>query len=168
MALDRELAFADEFGRFFARQYGMAPMNGRVLGWLLICDPPAQTAAEIAEALQASRSAVGTAVDLLERAALVRRTRAPGERADRIAINPNAAEQGLESPAEYAGLHALAVHGLEILADEPPARRRRLLEMAALHEFLMRRLPALSAEWRAHRDALLASGELPPDDPSLP
>jgi len=165
MAYERELAFADEFGRFFARQYGMAPMNGRVLGWLLICDPPAQTAAEIAEALQASRSAVGTAVDLLEKAALVRRTRAPGERAARISINPNAAEQGLESPAEYAALHALALHGLEILAGEPAARRRRLLEMAAFHDFLIERLPALAAEWRAHRDSLLASGELPDDSP---
>jgi DNA-binding MarR family transcriptional regulator len=144
-----------------------APMTGRVAGWLLICDPPAQTAAEIAEALQASRSAVGTAVEFLEKAALARRTRAPGERADRISINPNAAEQGLESPAEYAALHALALHGHEILADEPPARRRRLAEMAAFHDFLIERLPALAAEWRARREALLASGELP-DDSSSP
>src|SRR4051794_31547495 len=108
MPTDAELSFADEFGRFFARQYGMAPMMGRVAGWLLICDPPAQTAAEIADALQASRSAVGTAVDVLEKNLVVRRTRAPGERADRISINPAAGEQSLESPAEYAAYRALA------------------------------------------------------------
>jgi DNA-binding MarR family transcriptional regulator len=168
MTRERELAFADELGRFFARQYGLAPVTGRVLGWLLICDPPTPTAAELAAALQASRSAVGNAVDLLEKAALVRRTRATGERADRISVNPNAAEQGLDSPAEYAALRALANQGLEILADAPPARRRRLLEMAAFHDFLLERLPALAAEWRDRREALLASGELPPDDPSLP
>ena len=40
----------------------MTPMAGRMWGWLLICEPPEQTAAEIAEALQASRGAIsGTA-----------------------------------------------------------------------------------------------------------
>jgi DNA-binding MarR family transcriptional regulator len=162
---DAELSFADEFGRFFARQYGMPPMMGRIAGWLLICDPPAQTAAEIAEALQVSRSAVGTAVDLLEKNAVARRTRVPGERADRISANPAAAEQGLD-PSEYAGYVALASQGLELLADAPPARRRRLLELAAFHDFLIERLPPLAAEWQAHRDALIASGELP-HDPDL-
>jgi DNA-binding MarR family transcriptional regulator len=162
---DAELSFADEFGRFFARQYGMPPMMGRIAGWLLICDPPAQTAAEIAEALQVSRSAVGTAVDLLEKNAVARRTRVPGERADRISANPAAAEQGLD-PSEYAGYVALARQGLELLADAPPARRRRLLELAAFHDFLIERLPPLAAEWQAHRDALIASGELP-HDPDL-
>jgi DNA-binding MarR family transcriptional regulator len=161
MATDAELSFADEFGRFFARQYGMPPMMGRVAGWLLICDPPAQTAAEIAEALQVSRSAVGTAVDLLEKNAFARRMRVPGERADRIAINPAAGEESLFSPTEFAAYRALAQQGLDVLADAPPARRRRLLEYAALHDFLIERLPALADEWRAHRDALIASGELP-------
>ena len=32
--------------------YGMTPMAGRLWAWLLICDPPAQTAAEIAAALR--------------------------------------------------------------------------------------------------------------------
>ena len=166
MTPSAEQRFADEVGVWF-QGLGVQRMAGRILGWLLICDPPAQTAAEIAEALQASRSAVGTAAELLEKAALVRRTRAPGDRADRISVNPNAAEQGLDSPAEYAALRALAAQGLEVLADAPPARRRRLLEMAAFHDFLIERLPALAAEWRARREALLASGELP-DDPTSP
>ena len=33
----------------------MTPMAGRMWGWLLICEPPEQTAADLAEALQASR-----------------------------------------------------------------------------------------------------------------
>jgi hypothetical protein len=52
------LTFADKLGRFFARQHGLPPVLGRVFAWLLICDPPEQTAAEIAEALHTSRSAV--------------------------------------------------------------------------------------------------------------
>jgi DNA-binding MarR family transcriptional regulator len=158
---DAELSFADQAGRHFARQYGMPPMTGRVAGWLLICDPPEQTAAEIAEALGASRSAVGSAIDMLESFAFVRRSRTAGERADRVAVNPEAGAQGLDSRAEFAAMAALARQGLEVLDGEPPARRARLLEVATFHTWLLERMPALAAEWNAHRDALRASGELP-------
>jgi DNA-binding MarR family transcriptional regulator len=161
MANQAELSFTDQFGRFFARQYGIPPVTGRVFGWLLICDPPEQTAADIAEALGTSRSAVGSAIASLENQGLVLRTRAAGERADRISFHPDAAVRGLESPDEYTAMQALAREGLEVLRDAPVARRARLLEAVALYDFLLERLPALAAEWRERRDALRASGELP-------
>jgi DNA-binding Lrp family transcriptional regulator len=161
MATESELAFVDQLGRFFARQYGLPPVTGRVSGWLLICDPPEQTAAEIAEALQTSRSAVGSAIASLENQGQILRTRAAGERADRVSFHPDAAVRSLESPVEYGAMLALARHGLEVLRDAPPARRARLLGAVAFYEFLLERMPALAEEWRARRDALLASGELP-------
>jgi DNA-binding Lrp family transcriptional regulator len=164
MPTDAELAFADQVGRFFARQYGLPPVTGRVFGWLLICDPPDQTAAEIAEALQTSRSGVGSAIAALESQGLILRTRAAGERADRVSIHPDAAVRGLESPDEYGAMLALVRHGLDGRGDASPARRARLLGAAAFYEFLLERMPALAAEWRARRAALRASGELP-DDP---
>jgi DNA-binding MarR family transcriptional regulator len=161
MARDDELAFADKLGRFFARQYGLPPVFGRVFAWLLICDPPEQTAAEIAEALRTSRSAVGSAIVSLENQAIVQRTRAAGERADRVSFHPEAAVRGLESAEEYGAMLALAREGLEVLGDAPPARRARLMESVAFYEFLLERMPAVAAEWRARRDALRASGDLP-------
>jgi hypothetical protein len=155
------LDFTDHVGRYFARQYGMSPMNGRVLGWLLICDPPQQTAAEIATALQASRSAIGAAVNALSNPGLVQRTRAPGERADRISAHYALGAQSLDDPTEYVALGALARRGLEILSDAAPTRRARLLELAAFADFLAERSPALAAEWRERRDQLRAAGELP-------
>jgi DNA-binding MarR family transcriptional regulator len=161
MARDDELAFADKLGRFFARQYGLPPVFGRVFAWLLICDPPEQTAAEIAEALRTSRSAVGSAIVSLENQAIVQRTRAAGERADRVSFHPEAAVRGLESAEEYGAMLALAREGLEVLGHSPPARRARLMESVAFYEFLLERMPAVAAEWRARRDALRASGDLP-------
>jgi DNA-binding MarR family transcriptional regulator len=161
MATDAELGFADKLGRFFARQYGLPPVFGRVFAWLLICDPPEQTAAEIAEALHTSRSAVGSAIVSLENQGLVQRIRAAGERADRVSFHPEAAVLGLESAEEYGAMMALAREGLEVLAHAPPARRARLLEAVAFYKFLLERMPALAAEWRARRDAQRASGELP-------
>jgi hypothetical protein len=157
---DAELVFVDEVGRHYQRHYAVPPMVGRVVGYLLVCDPADQTAAEIAEALQASRSGVGTAVSMLETWGGIRRTRVRGERADRVGFSP-VATQALESPAEYGALAALARHGLDVLKDAPPERRARLLELAAFAEFLLERLPALADEWRARRQAMRESGELP-------
>ena len=163
MPTNEELNFADQVGRHFSRYYSAAPMAGRVAGWLLICDPPGQTVAEIAEALQASRSAVGTAVDSLELWSLVRRSRAPGERADRVSVLASFGSQSLESPAEYGALSALARQGLEVMGEGPPGPRARLTELGAFADFLLERMPSVAAEWQARLDELRASGELPND-----
>jgi DNA-binding MarR family transcriptional regulator len=169
MPTAREQDFADQMGRHFVRYYGLPPLTGRVLAWLLICEPPDQSAAELAEALSASRSAIGTAVSTLETLSLVQRTRPPGQRADRVRLHGALSAQALDSTAEYGALRELARQGLELLRDEPPARRARLQEMAAFNDFLLERLPQLAQEWRERRSALHASGELPDlDRPETP
>ncbi|MDP9207394.1 MAG: MarR family transcriptional regulator, partial [Actinomycetota bacterium] len=87
MPTDAEITFADHAGRLYARRYGMAPVVGRLLGYLAICDPREQSIAELAEALLASRSAIAGAVKSLEQLGLVRRSRAAGERMDRVGID---------------------------------------------------------------------------------
>ena len=84
---DAEITFADHAGRLYARRYGMAPMVGRLLGYLAICDPPEQSITELAEALLASRSAIAGAVSALDNLDLISRTRAAGERMDRVRID---------------------------------------------------------------------------------
>ena len=83
MATAAQLDFADRAGRFYVRQYGFAPVTGRLLGYLAVCDPQAQTIADLAEALRASRSAITGSVKQLEGLGTVQRTRAAGDRVDR-------------------------------------------------------------------------------------
>ncbi len=83
---DGEITFADHVGRFYARRYGMAPMVGRLLGTSGL-RPPEQTIAELADALLASRSAIAGAVNTLETPRLIHRSRAAGERMDRVRID---------------------------------------------------------------------------------
>lgn len=158
-----EAAFADEAGRYYAQQYGMPPMVGRVLGWLMICDPPAQPAADLSQSLGVSRSAIGAAVSLLERWSYIQRVRVPGERAERIRLHPEVFTRSVENPQEYIDQAALARRGLALLGDAPAPRKARLLEAAAFADYLAERIPALAAEWRAHREDLRAAGELPLD-----
>ncbi|MER5452784.1 hypothetical protein ABT052_42255 [Streptomyces sp. NPDC002766] len=164
MPQDAQLIFADHVGRFYARHYGFPPMAGRLLGYLLVCDPAQQTIDELGDALLASRSAITGAVKLLETYDLARRTRSAGERMDRVSLNPS----GRQPQNFDATLHlehaALFREGLDLLAHASPSRRAPLEEMAALAEFLAERLPTLRDEWHAKREELRASGKLPQSD----
>jgi MarR family len=161
MPTDAELTFADHTGRFYARRYGFPPMVGRLLGYLAVCDPPDQSIAELAEALLASRSAIAGALSNMEATKVVQRSRAAGERMDRVWLDMNSPEATGMDITEYQELGALAREGLEVLADAPPQRQAVLLEMAAYADFLVEQMPRLQKEWASRRAEMVASGALP-------
>jgi DNA-binding MarR family transcriptional regulator len=164
MPSDAEITFADHAGRLYARRYGMAPMVGRVLGYLMVCWPREQSISDLAEALLASRSAIAGAVTTLETLGVARRSRAAGERMDRVCIDRTSRRAWGFDVSEYREQGELAREGLEVLAEASAERRAVLLELAAFADFLVERLPVLEQEWNAHREALRVAGELP-DDP---
>jgi hypothetical protein len=158
---DEEITFADHAGRFYARRYGMAPMVGRLLGYLAVCDPREQSITELADALLASRSAIAGAVNTLESLGLIRRSRAAGERMDRVCVDLSLPRAMGFDLSEYQEQGELAREGLRRLGDAPPERRANLLEWAAFADFLVERLPVLEQEWKERREKLRAAGELP-------
>jgi DNA-binding transcriptional regulator GbsR (MarR family) len=160
MPTDQQITFADHVGRFYARRYGFPPMVGRVLGYLLVCDSRDQTIAELSDALLASRTAVTGALSGLERLHAIQRSRAAGERMDRVRVDFSSAQARGFDITEYQELGDLAREGLEVLRDAPAERRAELSEMAAFADWLVDRTRVLQQEWEAHRDALRASGEL--------
>jgi DNA-binding transcriptional regulator GbsR (MarR family) len=161
MPRDEEITFADHVGRFYARRYAFPPMVGRVLGYLLVCEPPAQSIAELSEALLASRSAIAGALEVLERLHAIQRSRAAGERMDRVRLDFSSAEARGFDLTEYQELGDLAREGLEVLKDAPQQRKADALEMAAFADFLVEQTRRMQTEWEQHRDALRARGELP-------
>jgi hypothetical protein len=161
MPTDAEITFADHAGRLYARRYGMAPMVGRLIGYLSLCEPREQSIAELAEALLASRSAIAGAVNTLETLGIIRRSRAAGDRMDKVRIDITGPRSMGFDVTEYQEQAELAREGLAILADAPPERRAVLLEHAAFADFLVERLPLLEKEWKDHREALRVAGHLP-------
>lgn len=160
MPSDAELTFADHMGRFYARRYSFPPMVGRLLGYLAVCEPPEQTIAELADALLASRSAIAGAINVVEGMHLVRRSRAAGERMDKVRIDLTSPQAlGMET-GEYEEMSELAREGLAVLGDAPVERKAVLLEMAAFSEFLVEQMPLLEQRWKEHRQALVERGEL--------
>ena len=157
MVDDAKLIYADHAGRFYARQYGFTPMAGRLLGYLTVCEPERQSIAELADALMASRSAITGAIQALENFHLVERVRAAGERVNRVGLDPAGIEGNGFDAQVYQAQAELAREGLALLARAEPDRRAWLDEIAALADFLAKRMPAMQKDWHRRRSALRAA-----------
>jgi DNA-binding transcriptional regulator GbsR (MarR family) len=144
---DAELDFVDEVAAFFATE-GLPHIAGRVIGWLLICDPPEQSAAQLAQALQVSRSSISSTMRLLTPSGLVEGVRRRGDRQEYFRIAADGWSRMLAGRyARTAAFREVTERGLDVLADAPPSRRERLANVAELYRFLESELPALWARW---------------------
>lgn len=130
---------------------GAPRMVGRTLGWLLVCDPPEQSAAELAEVLQASKGSISTATRVLLRMGLIGRVRHRGERFDRFRALPEAWDEFLWRDEQFTAPRRVLQVGLQALADEPPARRAALEELDAIYAWWERRMPTLREEYLTER-----------------
>jgi DNA-binding MarR family transcriptional regulator len=59
---------------------GVPPIAGRVLGWLMVCDPPEQSAGQISEAIGASRASLTSNLRLLTTMGFLSSRTRPGNR----------------------------------------------------------------------------------------
>ena len=157
-----ESAFVEEMGQFLAN-IGMTPMAGRMWGWLLICEPQEQTAAEIADALQASRGSVSGTARILENAGLVRRSTRRGDRREYFSAPAAALESMLANAgAMYRQLREIAERGLAATADRPPEGRARLEEFRDVMAFVEHEVPRQIAAFLRERAAAQEAGTIYP------
>ena len=145
--------FIEEMGQFLGG-YGMTPMAGRMWGWLLLCDPPEQTAAQIAEALQASRGSVSGTARILASAGFIRRTTRRGDRREYFSSPPEALDSMLSNASViYRQLRVIADHGLEA-AEETPGARARMQEFHDVMAFIEVEVPRVIDRFLAEREVI--------------
>jgi DNA-binding transcriptional regulator GbsR (MarR family) len=73
------LEWVERVAMYLARD-GVPPIAGRVLGWLMICDPPEQSAGQISAAIGASRASLTSNLRLLTSMGFLTWRTRPGER----------------------------------------------------------------------------------------
>ncbi|WP_405975824.1 hypothetical protein OG496_50790 [Streptomyces sp. NBC_00988] len=94
---------------------------------------PHQTNDELGDALLTGRTAVTSAANLLEGYLMARRTRAPGERMDRVGLDPtNQQPQNFDS-AIHTEHAARFCEGLALFTDAAPEQRAPLEEDGRAH-----------------------------------
>jgi DNA-binding transcriptional regulator GbsR (MarR family) len=116
----------------FAQHFGLPPITGRILGWLLICDPPEQSAGEIAAAIGASRASLTTSMRLLTAGEFVRRRHRPGERTTWFQIDDDAWEKVIRQ--RIIGMASLREITEEAMAMIGPDSERAS-RLQAAHDF---------------------------------
>jgi DNA-binding transcriptional regulator GbsR (MarR family) len=148
---ERERRYVERVATQLAAQ-GMPRMAGRIWGYLLVCDPPDQTAAQVADALHVSRGSVSGMARLLESAGLIVRATRPGERREWLSVPHDFASTILRGRvAATTSWRELTDEGLALLADRPAAVRARLHDLRDVYAFMERELPALLERYRSQR-----------------
>jgi DNA-binding transcriptional regulator GbsR (MarR family) len=135
--------FVEDIGLYF-EQMGLPRMAGRVLGVLLISDPPEQSLNDLAEELQASKSSMSTTTRLLSEMGLIERVASAKPREVAFRFKPGGWVVFMRMRLRLmASLHQIAERGLELLKDEPPALQERLQEAHDMFSLIEQELPAL-------------------------
>ena len=140
----------DDFIESMARVLGagMPPMAGRMWAYLAICEPPEQTAAEIAERLHASRGSVSGMARLLEQIGLINRGTRAGDRREYFSIPPDNLHRLMDIAIyRLRQTREVADAGLALVADRPAESQARLRDLRDLYAFFEREWPAILDRW---------------------
>jgi DNA-binding transcriptional regulator GbsR (MarR family) len=138
-----ETHFIEDIGLFF-EQLGMPRMAGRILGVLLISDPPAQSITDIGLRLGASKSSVSVMARFLAEKGLIERVASPMPRRDYFRFKPGGWILYLQQWMELlSGLHKITERGLALMDEKPAELKQRLMEAHALFSYLEEKFPSL-------------------------
>jgi len=153
--------FVEQVGLSF-EEIGVPRMAGRILGRLLVCDPPQQSVADLVDALQASKSSISTMTRLLIQLGLIERATRPGDRRDYFGIHASVWHNTLRvRMAQITAFRQLAERGLKLIEDQSPEQRQRLAEMRDLYAFFEHEYPAMLERWEKENKETLAKVQDP-------
>ncbi len=140
--------FAEEVGIAF-EQTGLPRMAGRILGWLLISDPPHQSMEQLTSALKASKGSISTTTRLLIHHGLIERISLPGVRHDYFRLRSGAWQHmiGRGLTGEIKMFRQLAERGLGLIDEKTTTNSKWLKEMLNVYTFLEQEFPALLERW---------------------
>jgi len=132
--------FVERVGRWWEAGTG-SRASGRILGWLMICDPPHQSSAELAERLQISAGSVSTQIRFMENLGLVERVTFAGDRVTYFRLKPNVWVDLMWSEIDQLRQwQEISSLGAQVLPEE---RRERVVDIGFIADFLLDRWPAL-------------------------
>jgi hypothetical protein len=121
--------------------FGQPRTAGRILGWLMICEPPEQSSSDLADALQVSAGSVSAISRQLVQLGLADRVTYPGDRASYFRLNEHVWVEVVRARMDdLRALHDVALSAEPLLPDTEP---QRVTELAWMTEFLMKEWPPL-------------------------
>ena len=115
-------------------------MSGRIFGYLLICDPPYQTAAQLTEALGVSKGSVSTMVRYLIQTGWVERFTVAGERSAYYRLRLGAPRDVFDVLMKgVVRMKTMTERGLALLPEDKPEIRERCQNLNDIYVFLVQK-----------------------------
>jgi DNA-binding transcriptional regulator GbsR (MarR family) len=146
-----EVHFVEDIGLFF-EQMGMPRMAGRILGVLLISDPPVQSINDLVEKLGASKSSISIMARFLVERGLIERVPGPALRQDYYQFRSGG---WITYIRQWLGLisalHEITERGVALLDGKPSQLRERLLDAHDLFSTIEQRFPVILEELERER-----------------
>jgi DNA-binding transcriptional regulator GbsR (MarR family) len=125
MSKTPEDRFIDDMGLHFEASGGTR-MMGRLLGWLLICDPPHQSSQQLIDRLQTTSGTISTNTRTLMMMGLLEKVHVSGERANYFQIAEDAWQRVIgEHMRHMQAVQELAAQGMEQLGETHDLARLR-------------------------------------------
>jgi MarR family len=138
-----EIHFIEDIGLYF-EQMGLPRMAGRILGALLISEPPSQSITDLSERLTASKSSISIMARLLVERGLIERVASPMPRRDYYRFKPGGwityMRQWL---GLMAGLHQITERGMLLMNGKPDPLKQRLQEAHDLFSNVEQEFPPI-------------------------
>lgn len=146
--LPPQVSFVDSVAELF-EAHGWPRLVGRVLGELLLADPPYLSTAQLCERLETSKGHLSSAIAILEAMRMIERFGLSGTRQHHYRLTPDAFVRAMYHSVEPSA--TLADLAGRALTEAPAGSRARteLIRMRDFYRFLARRLPELVAEFEA-------------------
>ena len=148
MASKKEDQLIEKFGGFIEKNGGLPRIAGRIFGYLLICDPPEQTAGQVIERLSIAKSSFSTMIRLLLATNLIEETSKPGERARYYKLKEQAYEDMLLKQLQsFSSIRVLFHEAKVLLKNKDSSVKKRVYEIDRLYGFLEEEMPLLIDKW---------------------
>jgi len=130
------MEFVEQMGGYFESN-GLTRLAGRLLGWLLVCEPERQSSEDLASALDASSGGISTNARTLIQFGYIERLALAGDRRTYYRLRPNAFAAGeRQRIRSMSDLTVMAETGLRAMRGAPPESTRRLEEMRTLLSYM--------------------------------
>jgi DNA-binding transcriptional regulator GbsR (MarR family) len=135
--------FIEDVGILYG-EMGFPRMAGRIFGWLLLCEPPYQSAEQLATIVEASKGSISSMTRLLIQTGMVEKIGIPGKRDTYYRLRSGSWSELMRNRLPHlSAMRKLAERGLELISDRTPESRQRLQEVRDFYVFLEREIPSL-------------------------
>ena len=147
-----EKQFLSNFSTYMEAS-GLSATAGSIVGWLLICEPPYQSANQLKNILRVAKSTISTTVRSLVAIGFINKVRIHGLKGEYYQYNYSLGNESFKKRAEGLKTFINLYEQARDLYKPKSDRINRLDEMIEQSIFFQRKYAEIAEEWEKYRKA---------------